>query len=239
MMAALFGEGAQAELLSARNNLLLLHQVERALDHGAIAIVPNIEDNELASDKALAEWEARHPREYKWKVIDPKAEDFLDVHFYHTLPATIEHPGMAVKELDGKQLHFRPACTFRPRVEYLYFLFVLSILKMAWRHDIDNRAKPEDIGMLKRLIGKKAWTTESQYLHRAMVVALGLEVEISGLNDEEAQDKEEIALLALIRAFDVPKTRFEEECELNWGEDEADEDDDDRCGYWDVVEEDD
>lgn len=240
-MAALFGQEARSDLLSARNCLILLHEAERALIYGAIAIVPDIEDGASADEGALAGWAAAcgHIRGYKWKVIDPEAEDFLDMPFVPT--PTDDNPGMTIQELDGKALHFRPESTVRPSVDYMYFFFVLSILKMAGRNHIDrdNRSRIEDIDSLRLLVGKKAWTAESQYLHRAMVEALGLKEELGSANDDENKYKQEVALLAIIRTFEIQKTRFEEECELDLGEGEDDVADVDEDGYdyWDVVEE--
>lgn len=150
-MAALFGQEAQSDLLSAHNSLILLHEGESALSYGAITIVPDIEDDALVDEGALAGWAAvfSHIRGYNWKVIDPKAEDFLDMPFVPT--STGENSGMTIQDLDGKPLHFPPDSTFRPKVDYMYFLFVLSILKMAWRNHIDeyNRPQIEDIGLLR------------------------------------------------------------------------------------------
>ncbi|KAJ4392473.1 hypothetical protein N0V85_007020 [Neurospora sp. IMI 360204] len=81
-ITALFQRTPPLDLLSPDNGLVLPHQVAQALDYGALAIVPNIDDDEAYErPEALAEWGKNEPREYKWMVIDEKAEYFLDAPF--------------------------------------------------------------------------------------------------------------------------------------------------------------
>ncbi|EAA33785.1 hypothetical protein NCU08539 [Neurospora crassa OR74A] len=77
-LSALFHEGTPPNPFSPDNGLLLPRPVAQALDHGALAIVPNIDDEAYDSPEALTKWKEHEPKEYKWIVIDEQAEHYLD-----------------------------------------------------------------------------------------------------------------------------------------------------------------
>ncbi|KHE81739.1 hypothetical protein GE21DRAFT_5093 [Neurospora crassa] len=76
-LSALFQGSTPPNPFSPDNGLLLPRPVAQALDHGALAIVPNIDDEAYDSPEALTKWREHEPKEYKWIVIDEQA-DCLD-----------------------------------------------------------------------------------------------------------------------------------------------------------------
>ncbi|KAK3328844.1 hypothetical protein B0H66DRAFT_596456 [Apodospora peruviana] len=60
----------EEELNTANNGLLLHTKVKNALDDGAIAIVPDLPDDEADSIEA---WSMSTPKTYRWKVTDRDA----------------------------------------------------------------------------------------------------------------------------------------------------------------------
>ncbi|KAK3495362.1 uncharacterized protein B0T23DRAFT_441141 [Neurospora hispaniola] len=108
-LSALFQGSTPPNPFSPDNGLLLPRPVAQALDHGALAIVPNIQDEAYDSPEALTKWKENEPKEYKWIVIDEQAEHFLDAPFTpNRSQPNDQRTWMTVRELDGKQLHFRP-----------------------------------------------------------------------------------------------------------------------------------
>ncbi|KAK4160353.1 hypothetical protein QBC43DRAFT_114400 [Cladorrhinum sp. PSN259] len=73
---------------------------------------------------------------------------------------------MTVGDLNGRRLSFKN--DNRPGERYLYFLFVIAQLKMAWRQEyLTDHAKK-----LTPQLGKGFWATQNQYLNRALLLAL-------------------------------------------------------------------
>ncbi|KAK3504300.1 hypothetical protein B0T13DRAFT_426423 [Neurospora crassa] len=77
-LSALFQDGTPPNPFSPDNGLLLPRPVAQAVDHGALAIVPNIDDEAYDSPEALTKCKEHEPKEYKWIVIDEQAEHYLD-----------------------------------------------------------------------------------------------------------------------------------------------------------------
>ena len=77
---------------------------------------------------------------------------------------------MTIRDLGGKRLFFRN--DMRPRARYLYFLFVVAQLKLAWRHEYRNN--PANV--LKKQLGKGFWATKGRYLKRAFLLAIAEEI---------------------------------------------------------------
>ncbi len=122
------------------------------MDDGASAIVPDISDD--PSTEEVDAWENTEPKQYKWRVIDNDA-GVLDQEI------EIENGTMAIRDLGGKRLFFKTA--MRPRARYLYFLFVVAQLKLAWRHEY--RKDPSKVS--KKQLGRGFWATKGPYLKRA------------------------------------------------------------------------
>ncbi|KAI0384952.1 hypothetical protein F5Y04DRAFT_246520 [Hypomontagnella monticulosa] len=79
------------------------------------------------------------------------------------------HPTTLVRDLDGKRLAFRN--DKRPRVQYLYFAFVVARLRLAWRRDYGSPSKA-----LAKQFGKGFWATKGPYLPRSFLLALAVEI---------------------------------------------------------------
>ncbi|KAI0843672.1 hypothetical protein F5Y06DRAFT_8842 [Hypoxylon sp. FL0890] len=165
ILVALFGANVQGELDTPYNGLLLDSDVEKAMDDGAIAIVPNISDDPSTEEVAI--WEDSQPKNYKWRIMDPEA-GILD----ETLKApTKDSPkAMTIRDLDGRQLSFKN--DMRPRARYLYFLFAVAQLRLAWRHEY--RKDPSQV--LAKQLGKGFWATKGRYLERSFLLALAEEI---------------------------------------------------------------
>ncbi|KAK0703631.1 hypothetical protein B0T26DRAFT_732093, partial [Lasiosphaeria miniovina] len=78
--------------------------------------------------------------------------------------------GITIRELDSQRLSFKN--DNRPRARYLYFLFVVAQLKMAWRYEY----RTDPAKKLKLQLGKGFWATRGRYLNRALLLALAEEI---------------------------------------------------------------
>ncbi|KAI1251458.1 hypothetical protein MGN70_006026 [Eutypa lata] len=165
MLQALFGANVEGELDTPYNGLLLETNVEKAMDDGAIAIVPDISDD--PSTEEITMWEAAEPKNYKWKIIDVDAE-VLDEPL--EIATEKSQPPMTIRDLNGQQLSFKN--DMRPRARYLYFLFVVAHLRLAWRQDF--RHDPSKV--LQKQLGKGFWATKGRYLKRSFLLALAEEI---------------------------------------------------------------
>ncbi|KAI1371721.1 hypothetical protein F4677DRAFT_434448 [Hypoxylon crocopeplum] len=167
LLITYFGNNVKDELDTPLNGVILHIRLEAALDDGAIVIVPNVQNN--PSEDEVKAWEAVEPKQYKWRVIDPEAEilqETLDASAVEGASRTVT----TIASLDGRQLQFRN--NIRPRARYLYFLFVVGILKFAWRQE--NRKEASKI--LGPQLGKGVWATHGCYLGKPFLLALAEEI---------------------------------------------------------------
>ncbi|KAK3356873.1 hypothetical protein B0T25DRAFT_140846 [Lasiosphaeria hispida] len=165
ILIALFGEDVEGELMTARNGLLLQRDVESALDDGAIAIVPDLPDDPFSEQ--VASWEEKEPKDYRWRIIDDDADSLETIFLLKNQGAPKD---MTIRDLDGQKLSFKN--DNRPRARYLYFLFVVAQLKMAWRHEY----RKDPAKKLKSQLGKGFWATKGQYLNPGWLAALADEI---------------------------------------------------------------
>lgn len=167
ILVAIFGADVEEELNTPLNGLLLHTDVEEAMDDGAIAIVPNLPDD--PSTQEVTVWESTEPKNYKWRVIDPEAE-ILD----EPLEVISEDPAsaMTIRDLNGKQLSFKN--DMRPRARYLFFLFVVAQLRLAWRQEYRRDRDPSYVPT--KQLGKGFWATKGRYLERPFLLALADEI---------------------------------------------------------------
>ncbi|XDG09952.1 hypothetical protein ABKA04_009567 [Annulohypoxylon sp. FPYF3050] len=165
MLVAIFGANVQGELDTPHNGLLLSKDVETAMDDGAIVIVPDIADDPTTTQ--IEEWESAGVKQYKWRIVDPEAEA-LDVALQ---AVSTESPNiMTIRDLDGKRLSFKN--DMRPRLRYLYFLFVVAQLRLAWRDELRKDLSQ----VLSKQLGKGLWATKGRYLQRSFLLALADEI---------------------------------------------------------------
>ncbi|KAI1175014.1 hypothetical protein F4777DRAFT_598860 [Nemania sp. FL0916] len=162
MLVALFGEGFKEELNSPYNGLILENVVEKAMDYGTIVAVPNLPDN--PTNEKIETWEKVEPKNYKWKIIDPDS-DLLDEVVDFRLGDTTYTEITTVRDLEGRQLSFKN--DMRPRARYLYYVFVVAQLRLAWRHEYRNDPSRVQLGM---------WPTRGRYLAKSFLLALANEI---------------------------------------------------------------
>lgn len=165
MLVAIFGINIEGELDSPQNGLLLESNIEKAMDDGVIAIVPDIPDD--PSTQEVANWEITRPKSYKWRIIDPEAEILDELIELRTAKSPND---ITIRDLDGRQLSFKN--DMRPRARYLYFLYVIAQLRLAWRHEY--RQGPSKV--LARQLGKGFWATKGHYLKRSFLLAIADEI---------------------------------------------------------------
>ncbi|KAM7189038.1 hypothetical protein V8F20_010341 [Naviculisporaceae sp. PSN 640] len=216
VLVSLFGEDVEGELMTARNGLLLQSDVESALDDGTIAIVPDLPDDPTAEQVAI--WERDEPKNYRWRIID---EDALSLETMVALKSQGASDDMTIRDLDGRRLSFKN--DNRPRARYLYFLFVVAQLKMAWRHEY----RTDPTKKLKPQLGKGFWATRGRYLNRALLLALAEEIghdtsfpenipPLPGTDrdtqpQEGEEDTGEAGLIAISKIIAAQRRRNEEE----------------------------
>lgn len=159
-MQGIFGETAKYELFSPKNGLMLLKPVEKAFDDGAIVIVPDIPNDPLPQQVEV--WNKSNPKEFKFRILDS------------TVPCLQERISESAEEktvadLDGKQLQFRS--NFRPRTRYLYFMFCVAVLRLAWRCKNQNSEEA-----LSKQLGKGFWGTRGKYVRKGILLAFVEEI---------------------------------------------------------------
>lgn len=201
----------EGELDTPYNGLLLETNVEKAMDDGAIAIVPDISDD--PSTEEIAMWEAAEPKNYKWKIIDVDAE-VLDEPL--EIATEKSQPPMTIRDLNGQQLSFKN--DMRPRARYLYFLFVVAHLRLAWRQDF--RHGPSKV--LQKQLGKGFWATKGRYLKRSFLLALAEEIghdtdfaENIPIEPGDDNEPDETGVLGIAKLLQFPGTNEDD------GEDEG------------------
>jgi hypothetical protein len=113
VMVRVFGEDSANEMFSARNGLLLHHQVEKTFDKFLIAIVPAGEHD---------------PRAWKLRVLDKSI-----------LKHEIRGEGMTWTDLDNKELIFKGNA--RPAARYLYYHYCIGVTKLANENRLHNWKK--------------------------------------------------------------------------------------------------
>lgn len=128
-----FVEESAHEIFSQRNGLILARQIEDKIGKHQAVLIPA---TPVPSGSPIMNWE--------FKVIDEACVGEL-----------------TFRDLDGRELVFRSDA--RPRARYLYFHYVLSLLR-ARRH---NRK-----GWAKTMMKEVAWATPGRYMLRSMVQAL-------------------------------------------------------------------
>lgn len=186
-MDAIFGreEGADPELFSPRNGMIMDTRAEKKFDKGLFTIVPLVSDE--PSDAETAAWHASDPKRYKIRVTDPKAAG-MSAEIDVGVPRTWI-------DLDGEEVTFRN--NFRPRAKYLYFMYCCTMLRCSWQNQKEA---------LKGELGKKYWGTEERFMRKSMLVAfveeMGHQYEnlLEGAKDLEGSEDDEPLETALLAA---------------------------------------
>lgn len=122
--------------------------------------MPDLSDDPYT--KEVDDWEQSEPKDYRWRVIDPDAA-VLDT-FLEVVSGQPRSP-MAIRDLHGKKLPFKN--NRRSRARYLYYLFVVAQLRLAWRHNY--RKDPSEV--LAKQLGKRFWATKGRYMKNSSLLA--------------------------------------------------------------------
>ncbi|KAL7624588.1 hypothetical protein AAE478_006155 [Parahypoxylon ruwenzoriense] len=121
-MDVVFGESVEEEITTAVNGLFLIPEIEKALEHGYLAIVPDVclepQNEDLTADiqmrrRHVKDWEKTDPKEYKVMVLDNTE------NLKKKLAPVFVNPALninSLEDLDGRRLQFRT--TFRPCPRY-------------------------------------------------------------------------------------------------------------------------
>ena len=209
MMDAIFGreKGADPELFSPKNGLIMDTRAEKKFDKGLFTIVPLVSDE--PSDAETAAWHASDPKMYKIRVTDPKAAGMsaeIDVGDPRTW-----------NDLDGEELSFRN--NFRPRARYVYFMYCCTMLRCSWQNQKEA---------LKGELGKKYWGTGGRFMRKSMLVAfveeMGHQYEnlLEGAKDREGSEDDEPLETALLAATARIRNSWKTEEESSDSESESD-----------------
>ncbi|CAG8924526.1 unnamed protein product [Penicillium salamii] len=157
-MDAIFGKRKNPELFSPRNGILVSVFIEQHLDSGKLVIVPDLEDRPKITD--FVNWLKSPVQNLKMRVLDPNWNK-LDKQITRDLP-------LKYKDLDNRRLIF--ISDFRPAARYLYFHYVVQILRYSWQSE--SQGGEEAIQIMKGGHGKPFWGTPGRYLPKNMLLAL-------------------------------------------------------------------
>ncbi|KAL8897497.1 MAG: hypothetical protein Q9207_007192, partial [Kuettlingeria erythrocarpa] len=119
-MSTIFGPEADRELFSPRNGMLVAKCIAPAIKQGFLLIVPHLDDE--ATDKDFARWYASDPKDYRIKIPDHNCNQVSDF---------IEFNHRSFLDLDGTRVEFHSDA--RPGSRYLYYFYMQSLLRQAWR----------------------------------------------------------------------------------------------------------
>ncbi|KAL0472784.1 hypothetical protein QR685DRAFT_560079 [Neurospora intermedia] len=178
-LSALFQQDTPPNPFSPDNGLLLPRPVAQALDHGALAIVPNIEDEAYDSPEALTKWNEHEPKEYRWIVIDEQAELFLDA------------PTFVPRSQPGILHEFMPKILWTRELRFLYLHQALFVALLG--RELTTPGGKED---LKFNMDTPSWLTlgidieKTQEMVEIALLALTRAIEIRQTRLEEEASEE-------------------------------------------------
>ena len=237
-MDAIFGPGAKADIFSPVNGLFLGEELEKALDQGLIALVPDVDlelkeghlprDNVAERNQRLRDWEKAQVKEYKVAVLDLDNKQVKNTLSWSDKYGDLK----TLAQLDGRQLTFRTH--FRPRARYVWWTFMNAVIQTAWRQ------KQNEKNVLRQEVAKatRYWGTRGRYVKKNMlrgfVDELGHDIESileNSIDDDDAGDTapDAVAVIASETVFRTLEAAKE-------GEDDEDEDDEDEGEDEDVEE---
>ena len=157
-LIAIFGEDAKDDLWSEKNGLLLPVGIEDQLESGIFTIYPDFPDD--ATYEQRMAWHQSEPKEYRIRFLDkpemPKNPKET-VPLYHR----VYQPNLFWKDLDGRRLRFQGDA--RPKARYIYFHFLLNMLRFAWRK------KSTATTILQPELGMPYWGTPGAYVRQGQL----------------------------------------------------------------------
>lgn len=204
-MTAIFG--TEEELFSSRNGMLIRKDLEKRFDKYWIAIVPHAD---YTSTKEVQEWSKSEPQRWMIRVMNPKPQQMRGSLDWD--------PEKTYLDLDGQELAFRNS--FRPRARYLYFHYLVALVKLCY-HEDEHEQRTKDQA------GKPVWATAGRYLKESMLLAfveeIGHEELMANAINEGTKGKEaevdELALEAANAAIELG-SRSEEDSDEGEDSDE-------------------
>ena len=134
----------------------LSEYAEKRLEDGDIVLVPDVKES--ASQEEIDAWSGSEPKEYKIRVINPRAKGMDCFH-----PGYV-NPRETWNDLDGKKVQF--LSDHRPRARYLYWQYCKAVLRQSWK---EKGSKAKDVLMRERR--KKFWGTKGPYIKKWMLLA--------------------------------------------------------------------
>ncbi|XXG99566.1 hypothetical protein Hte_005905 [Hypoxylon texense] len=189
-MDLIFGENSREDLMTAANGLFLCPDIEKALDQGYVAIVPDVELEpeaglDLEADttrrrELVKNWENTNPKEYKIIVLERSAnlKKKLAPLFCNT-----QYNLKTLDDLHGRRLNFRTS--FRPRARYVWWTYLNALANLSYRHKADNT-----IGISKEVeLGNRYWGTRGRYAKKS---------QIQGFIDHIGHDISSVSSLSLL-----------------------------------------
>lgn len=134
------------ELHTPLNVILMCSEAEERFDASLFALVPHAERTEAG----IAAWRKTEPRDYVFRVIDPKA-------------ARMKEPVFGLEktwvELDGQVVAFKTDA--RPRARYLYWHWACSVIK---------KARMDNAEQLEQRQKDVYWGTRGRWFKKSMLV---------------------------------------------------------------------
>ncbi|KAI2463913.1 hypothetical protein F4781DRAFT_97731 [Annulohypoxylon bovei var. microspora] len=166
-MDLIFGKGAKDELMTAANGLFLCPDIEKLMELGYVAIVPDVRlepdaGGDSAADMQLRreyvkDWEKTNPKEYKLIVLDNTKRLVKELRPIFVSPL---YDIKSVEDIHGRRLKFRT--DFRPRARYMWWAYLNSIVSFSYRYKgtagigIDGEVE----------LGNRYWGTRGRYVKK-------------------------------------------------------------------------
>ncbi|KAI1095613.1 hypothetical protein F5B19DRAFT_489272 [Rostrohypoxylon terebratum] len=167
-MNLIFGEGAKEELMTASNGLFLCPDIEKVLELGYLAIVPDVrlepDANEdpttdmMTRRQNVNDWENLNPKEYKLIVLDNSKS--LKKRLKGVFQFSSVYNIQSVEDLDGRRLTFRT--NFRPRARFMWWAYLNAVVNLCYRKkstrgiDVDKEVE----------LGNRYWGTRGKYVNK-------------------------------------------------------------------------
>ena len=159
-LVTIFGDAAKGDLFSPSNGLLLPLPIEEQLEKGIFTLYPNFPDH--ASREEREQWQKSEPKEWRIRFLDkPVLPTSAKAHkpLYHKVYDLGKN--ILWKDLDGKKLEFRSNA--RPKARYVYFHFLLNMLRFAWRR------KEAAVEILEPELGMPYWGSPEKYTQKGQL----------------------------------------------------------------------
>ncbi|RGP70278.1 hypothetical protein FSPOR_4178 [Fusarium sporotrichioides] len=180
-MNTIFGQGAREDFFSPCNDLFLHPLIEKTLHRGFIAIVPDVELDDmqpwwdvsnLSQSIQVLEWDKLHVKDYKVIVVDERSSRIRQLFANGGADVFKE-----CKFLDGRKLIFKTE--YRPQIRYVWWTYLNAVLYTEWSCEESCIEKNEED--LERVT--QYWRTYGRYAKRNQIRGL-----IEHIDHRDVQD---------------------------------------------------